>query len=160
MSDLFPESTPEPVLTEIPADPFATPAAVTDAAPDEALADALADAPADIDASVEDAAEAVDPDAPTVESTDATEEDAAPADEASEEDPMEAFRRELASRPGDWYVVHSYAGYENKVKANLETRAVSLNLEDEIYEIEVPTEDVVVIKNGKRQTVTQKKYPG
>ena len=164
MSDLFPESTSEPVLTEIPADPFATPAPVnddvTDSAPDEVPADALADAPADIDTPVEDAVEATDADAPTVESTDATEQDAAPADVPSEEDPMEAFRRELASRPGDWYVVHSYAGYENKVKTNLETRAVSLNLEDEIYEIEVPTEDVVVIKNGKRQTVTQKKYPG
>jgi len=75
-------------------------------------------------------------------------------------DPGEAFRRELASLPGDWYVVHSYAGYENKVKTNLETRTTSLNMEDFIYQIEVPTEEVVQIKNGNRKTVQQKKYPG
>ncbi len=78
----------------------------------------------------------------------------------TEEDPAEAFTKELASRPGDWYVVHTYAGYENKVKTNLEQRISSFDLEDSIYEIEVPTEEVVQIKNGTKKTVQQKKYPG
>ena len=75
-------------------------------------------------------------------------------------DPVEAFRKELAGLYGDWYVVHSYAGYENKVKTNLETRISSLNMEDFIFQIEVPTEEVIQIKNGKRQIINQKKYPG
>ena len=62
--------------------------------------------------------------------------------------------------PGDWYVVHCYAGYENRVKSNVESRIGSLNMEDYIFQIEVPTEDVVEIKNGKRANVTRKKYPG
>ncbi|MGZ4664202.1 MAG: transcription termination/antitermination protein NusG [Frankiaceae bacterium] len=76
------------------------------------------------------------------------------------DDAVEELRRELLRAPGDWYVVHSYAGYENKVKANLEQRIASLNMEDYIFQIEVPTEEVVQIKNGKRQVVQQKKYPG
>jgi transcription termination/antitermination protein NusG len=75
-------------------------------------------------------------------------------------DSGEDFMTALAAAPGDWYVVHSYAGYENKVKTNLETRISSLNMEDFIFQIEVPTEEVPVIKNGKRQLVQQKKYPG
>ncbi|MGF7239577.1 MAG: transcription termination/antitermination protein NusG [Frankia sp.] len=75
-------------------------------------------------------------------------------------DPAEEIRRALEEAPGDWYVVHSYAGYENKVKTNLETRISSLDMEDFIFQIEVPTEEVPVIKNGKRQMVMQKKYPG
>ncbi|MGI8699404.1 MAG: transcription termination/antitermination protein NusG [Mycobacteriales bacterium] len=82
------------------------------------------------------------------------------APEVAEEDPTEEFRRALAASPGEWYVVHSYAGYENKVKANLESRIVSLNMEDYIYRIEVPTEEVTEIKNGKRQQVTRKVFPG
>ena len=78
-----------------------------------------------------------------------------PADDSYEE-----FRRQLASMPGDWYVVHCYAGYENRVKSNVESRIGSLNMEDYIFQIEVPTEDVVEIKNGKRANVTRKKYPG
>ncbi len=66
----------------------------------------------------------------------------------------------LENAPGDWYVIHSYAGYENKVKANLETRISSLNMEDYIFQIEVPTEEVTEVKNGKRQIVTRKKLPG
>jgi len=75
-------------------------------------------------------------------------------------DPVGEMRRELASRPGDWYVVHSYAGYENKVKTNLESRILSLNMEDFIYQIEVPTRAETQIKNGKRQVVQQKVFPG
>jgi len=66
----------------------------------------------------------------------------------------------LGQQPGDWYVVHSYAGYENKVKTNLETRINSLDMEDYIFQIEVPTEEVTEVKNGKRQTVQRKVYPG
>ncbi|HEX2074447.1 MAG TPA: transcription termination/antitermination protein NusG [Geodermatophilus sp.] len=62
--------------------------------------------------------------------------------------------------PGDWYVVHSYAGYENKVKTNLESRIQSLDMEDYIYQIEVPTEEVTEIKNGKRTQVNRKVFPG
>jgi transcription termination/antitermination protein NusG len=75
-------------------------------------------------------------------------------------DPVEAFRIQLVALPGDWYVVHTYAGYENKVKANLETRIASLNMEDYIFQIEVPTQDEMVIKQGKRQTVQSKVFPG
>jgi transcription termination/antitermination protein NusG len=75
-------------------------------------------------------------------------------------DPVEAFRTRLSQLPGDWYVVHTYAGYENKVKANLETRIASLNMEDFIFQIEVPTQDEMVIKQGKRQTVQSKVFPG
>ena len=80
--------------------------------------------------------------------------------EPADEDPVEALRRELRTAFGDWYVVHSYAGYENKVKANLESRIVSLDMEDYIFQIEVPTEEVVEIKNGKRQQVQRKVFPG
>jgi transcriptional antiterminator NusG len=79
---------------------------------------------------------------------------------ADEEDPVEALRSKLQSQYGDWYVVHSYAGYENKVKTNLESRIQSLDMEDYIYQVEVPTEDVVEIKNGKRQQVQRKVFPG
>ncbi|MBW8767092.1 MAG: transcription termination/antitermination protein NusG, partial [Geodermatophilales bacterium] len=74
--------------------------------------------------------------------------DAAAAEE--DDDPVEALRKALRRAPGDWYVVHSYAGYENKVKTNLEARIQSLDVEDYIYQIEVPTEEVTEIKNGKR----------
>jgi transcriptional antiterminator NusG len=80
--------------------------------------------------------------------------------EVEEEDPVEALRRELRTAFGDWYVVHSYAGYENKVKTNLESRISSLDMEDYIFQVEVPTEEVVEIKNGKRQQVQRKVFPG
>jgi transcriptional antiterminator NusG len=75
-------------------------------------------------------------------------------------DPAEDMREALRWLPGDWYVVHSYAGYENKVKTNLESRIGSLNMEEYIFQIEVPTEEVTEVKNGKRQSVTRKKLPG
>ena len=80
--------------------------------------------------------------------------------EVEEEDPVESLRRELRTAFGDWYVVHSYAGYENKVKTNLESRISSLDMEDYIFQVEVPTEEVVEIKNGKRQQVQRKVFPG
>ncbi|MEV5431155.1 transcription termination/antitermination protein NusG [Streptomyces sp. NPDC052701] len=75
-------------------------------------------------------------------------------------DPVEKLRRELRGLPGEWYVIHTYAGYEKRVKANLEQRAVSLNVEDFIYQAEVPEEEIVQIKNGERKTVKQNKLPG
>jgi transcriptional antiterminator NusG len=81
-------------------------------------------------------------------------------EEPAEVDPVEEFRAALHRAPGDWYVVHSYAGYENRVKANLENRTASLNMEDYIFQIEVPQEDVVEFKNGQRKNVRRNKFPG
>jgi transcriptional antiterminator NusG len=108
------------------------------------------EAPADEESAAESAEEPSEPSEPTAEG----------ADEAADEDPIETLRRELRTQYGDWYVVHSYAGYENKVKANLESRIQSLDMEDFIFQVEVPTEDVVEIKNGKRQQVQRKVFPG
>jgi transcription termination/antitermination protein NusG len=85
---------------------------------------------------------------------------AADAGEAEETDPVTAFKNELRLLPGDWYVVHSYAGYENRVRTNLESRTQSLNMEDYIFQIEVPTHEVTEIKSGKRQQVQEKVLPG
>jgi transcriptional antiterminator NusG len=82
------------------------------------------------------------------------------ADAAEEDDPVAAFKAELRSLPGEWYVVHSYAGYENRVRVNLENRTQSLNMEDFIFQVEVPTHEVVEIKGGKRQQVQEKVLPG
>jgi transcriptional antiterminator NusG len=75
-------------------------------------------------------------------------------------DPVAAFKDDLRSKVGDWYVVHSYAGYENRVKANLETRITSLNMEDYIFEIQVPMEEVTEIKGGQRKLVRRVRMPG
>lgn len=90
----------------------------------------------------------------------ATEAAAAEVTPEEDEDPAVTFRRQLEMQPGDWYVLHTYAGYEGRVKANLEQRIQSLNMEEYIFQIEVPTEEVIQIKGGKKQTVQQKKYPG
>ncbi|MGA4964357.1 transcription termination/antitermination protein NusG [Streptomyces pseudogriseolus] len=92
------------------------------------------------------------------ESDEATEE--AEAEPEDDRDPVEKLREELRSLPGEWYVIHTYAGYENRVKTNLEQRAVSLNVEDYIFQAEVPQEEVVQIKNGDRKTIKQNKLPG
>ena len=80
--------------------------------------------------------------------------------ESDENDPNAEFRRALRVAPGDWYVVHSYAGYEKKVKGNLQNRIQSLNMEDYIFQIEVPEEEVMEIKNGQRKQVKRNIYPG
>lgn len=85
--------------------------------------------------------------------------DAEPEEDAEPVDPVAALRDELRLLPGEWYVIHTYAGYENRVKTNLEQRAVSLNVEDYIFQAEVPQEEVVQIKNGDRRTVRQNKLP-
>jgi transcriptional antiterminator NusG len=92
---------------------------------------------------------------------DVVDEDAAEeAEEETEVDPYEAFRYELRGKPGKWYVIHSYAGFERRVKQNIENRMVSLTMEDFIYQVEVPMEDVVEIKNGQRKLVTRVRIPG
>lgn len=94
---------------------------------------------------------------------DGTDEDAEEAEEAADAepvDPVQALRDELRLLPGEWYVIHTYAGYEKRVKANLEQRAVSLNVEEFIYQAEVPEEEIVQIKNGERKNVRQNKLPG
>ncbi|WP_433402019.1 transcription termination/antitermination protein NusG [Streptomyces sp. CA-146814] len=114
-------------------------------------ADADETVEADEDAEVAEAAEAEADD----ESADEVE-----AEPAAPVDPVAALRDELRTLPGEWYVIHTYAGYEKRVKANLEQRAVSLNVEEFIYQAEVPEEEIVQIKNGERKNVRQNKLPG
>jgi len=92
----------------------------------------------------------------------ASDEVAEPAEDGADsaDSVLEEFMRELRMLPGDWYVVHSYAGYENRVKTNLESRIQSLNMEDYIFQIEVPVHQVTEIKGGKRQQVSEKVLPG
>ena len=90
----------------------------------------------------------------------ATEQAPAAEDTGDEHDPAEEFKSELRMKDGDWYVIHSYAGYENRVKANLENRIVSLDMEEHIFEIQVPMEDVVEIKNGQRKQIRRVRIPG
>ena len=134
----------------------ATAAELTDA--DEADTDE-----ADTDEAETDEADAdeADTDQAVSDEADDAEGDAAEADaEAEPVDVVAEFTRELRMLPGDWYVIHSYAGYENRVKTNLESRISSLNMEDYIFQIEVPTHEVVEIKSGKKQTVNEKVLPG
>jgi transcriptional antiterminator NusG len=122
----------------------------TEASAEVEAADTVADEPGE--AETDEAAEA-DADTEVAEE----EPEAEPADER---DPVEKLRDELRVLPGEWYVIHTYAGYENRVKTNLEQRAVSLNVEDYIFQAEVPQEEVVQIKNGDRKTIKQNKLPG
>jgi len=109
----------------------------------------------DLEAAVD---EATDAEATDAEATDA--DDTAAAEAPSEDDALAEFMREMRMQPGDWYVIHSYAGYENRVKTNLESRITSLNMEDYIFQIEVPTHLVTEIKSGKKQVVNEKVLPG
>ncbi len=78
----------------------------------------------------------------------------------AEIDPLEEFTTSMRVAPGDWYVIHSYAGYENKVKGNLEARSQTLNMEDYIFQVEVPMEEVTEIKGGMRKQIRRNKFPG
>ncbi|WP_067543032.1 transcription termination/antitermination protein NusG [Nocardia crassostreae] len=109
-----------------------------------------------VEETISDVEEAVDP-APSDE--EAAVAPAAPVD-AEPADPVAEMKAALRRAPGDWYVIHSYAGYENKVKTNLETRVQNLGLEDYIFQVEVPTEEVTEIKNGQRKNVNRKVLPG
>jgi transcriptional antiterminator NusG len=132
------------------AEPAGEPAGPADEAGAEVPAGGEADqaAPAD-DVAAEDADEAV----PTADEPIEAAEEPAP-------DPYAEFKMQLRMQPGDWYVVHSYAGYENRVKTNIETRTQTLNMEDYIFQIEVPQHEVTEIKQGKRQKVNEKVLPG
>ena len=114
------------------------------------------------DTTDETAEDATDEDAEAEDTTDEDAEDERPSDEDGDvvEDPAEEFRRTLRTQLGDWYVIHSYAGYENRVKANLENRIQSLNMEDYIFQIEVPMEEVTEIKNAQKKTVRRVRIPG
>jgi transcriptional antiterminator NusG len=139
---------------------------------DDTAADTESVEAADVEATDLEAAvdEATDDDA-DVAATDAEATDAEAADDEvtgeevvaevpTEEDALAEFMREMRMQPGDWYVIHSYAGYENRVKTNLESRITSLNMEDYIFQIEVPTHLVTEIKSGKKQVVNEKVLPG
>jgi transcription termination/antitermination protein NusG len=115
----------------------------------------FADEPAEADALVSEDGEGA-----AAEPAEEAEEAEKPEEAAEETDAVAEFNRELRMLPGDWYVVHSYAGYENRVKTNLESRITSLNMEDYIFQIEVPTHQVTEIKSGKKQTVNEKVLPG
>ncbi|MEU7724728.1 transcription termination/antitermination protein NusG [Streptomyces sp. NPDC040724] len=120
-----------------------------------------ADAEIEDDAEFEEAADDVEVDVEAeAEDDDAEAEEVAPVEPAEPVDPVQALRDELRLLPGEWYVIHTYAGYEKRVKANLEQRAVSLNVEEFIYQAEVPEEEIVQIKNGERKNVRQNKLPG
>lgn len=86
--------------------------------------------------------------------------DDAPIDIDEDFDPVAEFKAQLRRAEGDWYVLHSYAGYENRVKTNLETRMTSLNMEEHIFQVEVPMEEVTEIKNGQRKQVRRVRFPG
>ncbi|MGC9495545.1 transcription termination/antitermination protein NusG [Streptomyces sp. WG7] len=133
----------------------------TEASVEAEAADDAVVADADETADAQD--ETAEPTGDDAEADEVTESDAE-TDEAAEAepelDPIEKLRQELRVLPGEWYVIHTYAGYENRVKTNLEQRAVSLNVEDYIFQAEVPQEEVVQIKNGDRKTIRQNKLPG
>lgn len=112
--------------------------------------DAPLETPVDADAEADDV-EAVEP-------VDTEEQPSVP--DAPAVNPLEEFKRDLRMLEGDWYVVHSYAGYENRVKTNLETRVTSLNMEPYIFQVEVPMEEVTEIKNGQRKVVRRVRMPG
>jgi transcriptional antiterminator NusG len=114
----------------------------------------------DLEAAVDEATDAEDADGEDADAEAADADDAAAAEAPSEDDALAEFMREMRMQPGDWYVIHSYAGYENRVKTNLESRITSLNMEDYIFQIEVPTHLVTEVKSGKKQVVNEKVLPG
>lgn len=151
---------------------------VTDTTRDEQQLEAALDALSEADASsiVDAEADAIIDDALDIDTADEAvaaieaieDEDEAGAEEAdvvvidvdTEADPYAHFEAELRTLPGKWFVIHSYAGFERKVKHNIENRRTSMQLNDSIYQIEVPMEDVVEIKNGQRKMVTRVRIPG
>jgi transcriptional antiterminator NusG len=157
-------------------DPFAVPE-TTDAAPAEAeTSDVSPDADASAsefvadevtaddvlvnEAQAEAEADVVAEAQEIVDAADAVDADDEAESNDDEVDPAEAFRSEMRIAPGDWYVVHSYSGYENKVKGNIEARTTTLNMEDYIFQVEVPMEEVTEIKSGVRKQVKRNKFPG
>ncbi|MGA8210956.1 MAG: transcription termination/antitermination protein NusG [Nocardioidaceae bacterium] len=132
---------------------------------DAGLPDALPEVGADDDATATGGSPAGDADADAEGSGEAAADEPLTADaeddlDAAPADPLEEFRAALREKVGDWYVVHTYSGMENRVKANLENRITSLNMEDYIHEVIVPTEEVAEIKNGQRKLVRRTVLPG
>ncbi|WP_394215502.1 transcription termination/antitermination protein NusG [Brachybacterium vulturis] len=128
------------------------PATTNDEEPAEAAAPADGAAPVVEDPVVEDAV-AEDSDAPEGESADA-------AEEPAEEDPLVQLKRHLRSAPGEWYVIHSYSGHENRVKTQLATRTETQDMEEYIFETQVPMEDATEVKNGQKKIVRRVRVPG
>jgi transcriptional antiterminator NusG len=158
----------DPVEAEETASAESTPESALEATPESATEPGLGAVDQELTMDAEGDTSSLEPaaDEPASdEATDSTDEavdgaEAADEDEPDEDDPLEAFRRELWAKPGDWFVVHTYSGMENRVKSNLENRIISLNMEDYIHEIVVPTEEVAEIKNGQRKMVKRTVLPG
>ena len=153
----FPVPTPDADATtsETVAEVDVEPEAVAEAsAPSEAAAPAIDEDEAPVEAAAQEPAAPVDV-------AEASAQEPAPADEEEEEAfELDESRIPPNERPGDWFVVHTYAGYENRVKTNLESRVHSMNVEDKIFEVVIPMEDVMEIKQGKKQVVQKKVFPG
>ena len=130
-----------------------------DSAVDDSVAEPFEAAPDADDTDAEAAGEAEDV-ADAADLGDVAQTEDGVAEQSEGLDPLEAWRRELYAKPGDWFVIHTYSGMENRVKANLENRIISLNMEDYIHEIVVPTEEVAEIKNGQRKLVKRTVLPG
>ncbi len=143
----------------IPVDPFAPDAPESDenidAIAQELVAEVLAD---EITEVIEVVSELDAESAVVAEAEEIVAESEAEVEE--EIDPLEEFTISMRVAPGDWYVIHSYAGYENKVKGNLEARSQTLNMEDYIFQVEVPMEEVTEIKGGMRKQIRRNKFPG
>ncbi len=135
-------------------------AAADETAEDSAVEDEVSESADEVEETDEDEADQAADAAETADAKDAVEDAEEEAEPAAPVDPVAALREELRTLPGEWYVIHTYAGYEKRVKANLEQRAVSLNVEDFIYQAEVPEEEIVQIKGGERKNVKQNKLPG
>jgi transcription termination/antitermination protein NusG len=162
-----------PAEPEAPAAEVADPAESPESVEPTGSTDAPADLPAAPEAAADDQGKLAEEAAADSETVPAADEPAAePADASADEsadevhvepapgDPLEEFREALRSKIGDWFVVHTYSGMENRVKANLENRITSLNMEDYIHEVIVPTEEVAEIKNGQRKLVKRTVLPG
>ncbi|PNH81197.1 transcription termination/antitermination protein NusG [Arthrobacter sp. AFG20] len=159
--------------TQNPAAESAEGSEVESAAPDsEGDAEYDGDVEADADADEETGAADAEADTDVDDETDADDVTGEDAEEGAEgtdvlaaaaaqaTDPAAEFKSKLRRQEGDWYVIHSYAGYENRVKANLETRIQTLDMEDYIFEIQVPMEEVVEIKNAQRKVINRVRIPG
>ena len=133
-------------------------ARIEDADPSTVIASRTAES---LESSTAEAVAELGDEAPVVDETDDTAAETPAVEEEDEDvDPAVALKKDLRSKPGNWYVIHSYAGYENKVKANLETRVQNLDVGDYIFQVEVPIEEVTEIKNGQRKQVNRKVLPG
>ena len=146
------ETTPEELNPELDGAP-----AAAEPAADAAVAGEVESTPTEVEAPE---AEVEASEADSAEAEPAAAEDANESEELTEEDAIEDFKSDLRMQDGEWYVIHSYAGYENRVKVNIESRTVSLNMEEFLFEVQVPMEDVVEIKNGQRKQVRRVRVPG